>query len=204
MKNGAVRFLVALAATAVLAGCASTREMYYGSIDSANARAVEIADTRAQAEIARINALVQIAQNGSETSRVAAAMALAFSGQNAAGVPRPIAPQIPQNEALQWAQVLVPAATALAGGYFSYRQATTTAGYSRDVAISTNESFVTMGRTIGDTGVTLGQAISDTAVSAYPFMGDTYGAGSVFVDNTGASFSFPADEPVEPVEPVEP
>lgn len=65
-----------------------------------------VADSRAQADIARFNALANIAKTGDSAASVAAAMALAMGGNT----PHPVI-QAPQNELLQWAGVLVPALT---------------------------------------------------------------------------------------------
>lgn len=160
-------FLLALVLLAVsLTGCASNKSGYYAAVEAAHKHMTEVARMRADVEKARANSLYSLAQGGSETSRVAAAMALAFSGQGGGGDqwPQAMMPQEPQSEALQWFTAAAPLAGSLGQGWFSYRGAVKGAEFARDIALSTNEAFANMG-----------SSIANTATGAYPFIGATYG-----------------------------
>lgn len=97
------RIFLALAIVLTFTGCASTDYAQYASIH------VE----RSKTEAARYDALASIARHSNDqTTRVAAAMALAMGGSaNVTGG----AVSAPQNEALQWGNLLVNGATSLYG-----------------------------------------------------------------------------------------
>jgi hypothetical protein len=141
-----------------LSGCTTSRD-YYDAVDRANLRATDLATAQARAETARIEALSRLAQDGDATARVAAAMALAFTGQGAR-MPQVAVPQQATGEALQWASVLTQPLTLGLTSYFSYRQGVRQIDASRDIALSTN-----------DTMLGFGDLISTTGTGAYPWIG---------------------------------
>lgn len=119
-----------------LVGCASTQQ-YTQYTTSQQA----IAASKSSADIARYNALGALANSGSDTAKVAAVMALALSNQGAAGQTQSIAP--PQtNEAIQWASILVPGLTSIAGMRYNYLSTVTQSNNAAAVAQSTNSAFV--------------------------------------------------------------
>jgi hypothetical protein len=70
-----------------------------------------IAQKNAEAEIARSNALKEIAAMGSDTAKVAAVMSLQFSAQNSQRQQQIAAPSSMGDTMLKWASVLVPSLT---------------------------------------------------------------------------------------------
>jgi len=110
-----------IAMAIVLSGCANTEYVQYAKSQEA-------------ASVARSNALATIAQSG-DTAAVAAVMALALgAGQSQLQAP-------PQNQALSWAQVLVPGLTSIAGMRYQYLSTVAQSNNSAAVAQSTNNTF---------------------------------------------------------------
>ena len=119
-----------------LAGCATPG---YDQYAAAVARQAEY-----QADVQReqAKAIMALAQSGDATTKTVAVMLLAMQqGQNRAPAIEP-----PRDPALQWAAVIMPSVTALAGGYFGYKlgqtqsnnqAATTTASYNAFGSIAT-------------------------------------------------------------------
>jgi hypothetical protein len=100
-----------------LVGCASGSS-YYESVNKANETASKIELAKAQAEVERVRALQEIAQNGGPTAQTAAVMSLTFAGQQNSNsdnpsVTMPQQPKTPNDYALEWAQVLVPGAASI-------------------------------------------------------------------------------------------
>jgi len=85
----------------------------YGTYAKAQADA---ARHESEAETARIIALAKVAESGDAATKAGAVMALALSGNKTKTTV-----QAPQNEALQWAQVLSPLAGQAVQGLFSYK-----------------------------------------------------------------------------------
>jgi hypothetical protein len=128
-----------LLSVALLAGC-STAGDYYKSVDASNARNVEIAKAQAVADVARYQALVNIAQNGDATAKVAATMALAL-GANTGRQAQAAVAQPMQSEALQWASVLVPGVTQGLGIYYNAKQAINASNNATALGMNTNGTF---------------------------------------------------------------
>lgn len=151
------RMLGGLVVAALLAGCAATGD-YYAAVRDSNAAQVQIAQARATAETARFRALSDLAASGDSAGRVAAAMALALGGERGGQV-QALTPAPMQSEALQWASVLAPAVTNLGLGVVNAATVRHQASMSRDVAVSSNAAFSSLGGQIGAAGV-----------AAYPYM----------------------------------
>lgn len=119
-----------------LGGCASTQQYtQYTATHQA------IAASKASADVARYNALAALANSGSETAKVAAVMALALSNNGGSGQTQNIAP--PQtNEAIQWASILVPSLTSIAGMRYNYLSTVAQSNNAVTLAKSTNDAFV--------------------------------------------------------------
>ena len=124
----------ALFLIASLTGCATADYKAYAEAQS------NVAAAKANAETARYNALSKIAETGTDASKIAAVMALALGNQGAGQAQQIAAP--PQNEALQWASILVPGITNIAGMALNAKVAITNAEHSARVAESTNAAFV--------------------------------------------------------------
>lgn len=94
-------FLLTVAALA-LTGCATSDYKNYADVHKA----------RAGAEATRYRALASVARNSDDqTTRALAAMALGIGGSSGSAAPV----SAPQNEALQWGNLLVNGATSLYG-----------------------------------------------------------------------------------------
>lgn len=130
--------LIALALAASLVGCASTEE--YKLYSSGQA---QIETAKYNADAAKYAAMADIARSGTESAKVAAVMALALGAQGSnAQTTRIQAPQ--PNQALQWAQVLVPSITQVAGMRYNYLSQQTSSNNAARVAESTNATFLGM------------------------------------------------------------
>lgn len=132
-----ITLLIACAALA-LTGCASNDYALYakGQAESDTARH--------NADAAKYKAMADIAATGTDSAKVAAVMALALGAQGQAGqAGQGMRLQAPQaSSALQWAQVLVPGLTQMAGIAANMQVATTQSNNAARVAESTNASFV--------------------------------------------------------------
>lgn len=117
----------------VLAGCASNDYALYAD----TAAKTEIA--RHNADAARYKAMSDIASSGTEAAKVAAVIAMALGQGTSTQASRLQAPQA--SEALQWAQVLVPGLTQIAGIAANARVAQVQSNNAARVAESTNNTF---------------------------------------------------------------
>ena len=124
--------LLALALT----GCASTEYSEYAKAQG------EIARAKSDADTARYQALSKVAETGSEGARIAAVMALAFSGSgtNTQAVQTVQAPQA--SSALQWASILVPSLTNIAGMHYASKANIAATESAARVSESTTAAFV--------------------------------------------------------------
>jgi hypothetical protein len=111
-----------------LTGCQTT-----GYSDYANAMA-RVAEANASIAREQSAAMMELAKFGSDpTTRTVAVIMLALGANNQQKNVQ-IAP--PQNEALEWARVLVPSLSTLAMGYFGYRLGVTQSNNAADVSIA--------------------------------------------------------------------
>jgi hypothetical protein len=96
----------AIAAFSLTTGCASMTDYnLYAQTQQL------IAQKNAEADIARSNALKDIASSGDSAARVAAVMSLQFSAQNSQRQQQIAAPSSMGDTMLKWASVLVPSLT---------------------------------------------------------------------------------------------
>lgn len=135
MKN----LLISVAACLALVGCSSAGD-YYRSVEASNAHNVALAKAHAEAETVRYGALMKIAQSGDATAQVAAAMALAMSGQGGRVSQAAVAQPQP-SEALQWASVLVPGVTQGLSIYYNTRASMAANDNATTLGINTNATF---------------------------------------------------------------
>ena len=130
-----MRYLVLIAAIA-LSGCASTEYQEYAKAQA------DIARARADADTARYMALSKVAESGTDGAKIAAVMALALGGGTSAQ-PQGNAISAPQaSNALQWASILVPSLTNVAGMAFNARVAMANADNNARISESTNSAFL--------------------------------------------------------------
>lgn len=152
------KLTVVLVSVLVLSGCATEEYAQYSAAQT------NIANARSNSEIARYNALSVIAKEGDPTSKVAAVMALAL-GNGSNGTQSTI--QAPAtNQALQWASILVPGLTSIAGMRYQYLGNKAASDNAMALGISTNETFLGMAGQIQAPG-----AITNTTLSGTGTMG---------------------------------
>ena len=129
-----MKYLVLIIAIA-LSGCATNDYDAYAKAQA------DVARARADADTARYNALSKIAETGTDSSRVAAVMAIALgnvaSQSGGQGIAAP-----PQSNALAWASILVPSLTNVAGMAFNARVAIANADNNARISESTNSAFL--------------------------------------------------------------
>lgn len=119
-----MKYLSIIAVAILISGCATEQYAQYAKSYEASA-------------VAQANALKAIAESGSDTAKVAAVMAL-MSGQNSRSL------QAPQNEALQWASILVPSLTQAYGIARNADVAMNSSNNAALVANGTNAAFLGM------------------------------------------------------------
>ena len=116
-----------------VAGCASNDYALYAKAQS------EVEVARHNADAVKFKAMSDIAATGTDSAKVAAVMAIALGQTSAAGKSTMQAPQM--STALQWASILVPSITQIAGVQANMRVAMTQSDNAARVAVSTNEVF---------------------------------------------------------------
>ena len=137
------RLISALAITALSTGCATVTDYnLYAQTQQI------IAEKNAAADIARANALRDIAASGDSASRVAAVMSLQFSQQNSQQQ-QIQAPSSMGDTMLKWASVLVPSLTQFYAIGKSTDVAIVNSNNARAVSNTTTQGMVDMGKLIG-------------------------------------------------------
>jgi len=135
-----LKMLIVGITAAFLVGCSSMGS-YYQAVDNSNARYVEVTLAQAKAEEARYNALAKIAESGDATTKIAATMAIAMS--NKQDTPKLNTPAVPQNEALQWASILVPGITQGMSIYYNTKATMNANNNATALGMNTNSTFAT-------------------------------------------------------------
>ena len=133
-----MKHLIALCVV-LLTGCASP-EQY--ALYLTTQQAIETSKNHADAE--KYRALAAIANSGSDAAKVAAVLSMSVNQLPANG--NRVAP--PQNEALQWASVLMPSLTNIVGFAYGARVSMNASNNAANVAMSTNQAFLGMGQAI--------------------------------------------------------
>lgn len=125
--------LLVILALVGLTGCATNDYKLYAQAQA------QVATAKANAEGERFKALSNIATNGTESSKIAAVMALALGNNGQSNAPALAAPA--PNEALQWASILVPSLTNIAGMHYNSKVSMATIDTNARIAESTNSTF---------------------------------------------------------------
>lgn len=137
----------------LVAGCATVNKDYQARVEaqaSVERAYAEAEKERHRTEAARWAAIAAIGQATTDpAARVAAVVALAMGQQNAAALPRQPAPmpELPatvEDRAFRWASLILPTATAIAGGYFGYRLGVTQSNNNRDTTVAGYNTFGTI------------------------------------------------------------
>jgi hypothetical protein len=180
--------LILISASLLVTGCANTGA-YYAAIDRANEAQTQRERAHAASETARYTALMRIAETGDAAAKGAAVMALALSGRHGGASSQVALPAPPQNEALQWASILVPGITQIGLRFADISLGKAQARANRDVSISTNQTFRSLGGAIeragtygygyaGDTITTTNTLSGRGVIGAGSYLGDYSGQGS--------------------------
>lgn len=127
----------------LVTGCASVDKNYAAQL----AAAQSIAQANGAARQEQVRQMGMIAQSGDPTAKAVAVMAMAMIQMPVMEVPRP-----PESEALKWAAVILPSVTNLGMGYFTYAAGKANVNAQRDIALSTNAAFTSMGASIATAG----------------------------------------------------
>lgn len=168
--------LLLLVTTVLLAlgGCSTMQYEHY-------AKAAEASS------VARSKALADIAAQGDSSAKVAAVMALALgAGQQQLQAPAP-------NEALQWAQVLVPGLTQALGMRYNYLSTVAQSNNAAAVAVSTNATMQGIAGQIQSPGAT--STTTSTINNALSGTG-TLGSGAYSTSDNHTTTSSPIVTPV--------
>lgn len=120
-------------------GCASTNYQLYAEAQ------VMIAEAQSKADIAKYNALAEIARTGDAAAKVAAVMSLNQSNPSTnSTIMRQ--PETAGDVALKWTSVLLPSVTQIYGITKSHDLAVTQSNNSRDISMNTNGTMLGFGR----------------------------------------------------------
>lgn len=150
-----------------LGACASTDTRF---LDAQVKAAASYADAQKAIAESRAKSVATIASSGaSDASKAMGLMALMSQSQNQPG-PLQIQPP-PTNEALQWASILVPGLTQIAGMRYQFLSSQAQSNNARDVAISTNGTFGGLGASIAASGANGLTAVSSTAAAGFTALG---------------------------------
>ncbi len=176
------KIVLAVVAALSLAGCASSDYKHYKDIQ------IEFA----KAESERYKAMAKIAESGDTTTKVAAMFAL--QGNQSTQQHNIAAPKSESEVLLQWAGVLMPTAAQIYGIHANKQVAITQSNNSRDISLSTNGTFATLGgqiatagaaaATVATAGFASNQAIATTGFNT---VNDVAGQGFTAVQSTAQS-----------------
>ncbi len=152
-------------------GCASNDYVHYVTTQK------EIQVAQSMAEVERYKAMASIASTGDVTTRVAAMFALQGAGgvgNAGAGTVQVAAPKSPWETAREWVGMVLPVAVQAYGINANKQIAVTQSNNSKDVAISTNSTFATMGGQIAG-GATSTANVATAGFNSLTTMGTTLG-----------------------------
>src|ERR1035437_2068918 len=162
-----MKYLILILVSALaLMGCASPDYAKYAEANQA------IETARHNADAAKWQAMADIAAQGDSSAKVGAVMAMAMGGQGSAASGNGLRAPEP-NQALQWASILVPSLTQVAGMRYQYLSSTVQSNNARDVAVSTNQTFGNLGASIAAAGANGLTAVSNTAAAGFTALTET-------------------------------
>jgi len=127
------RVVAIVAISSVISACASPDYVQYSKSMQ------EIAASKNSADTEKYKALASIAASGDSTAKVAAVMALSSLGSTTQGQSALMQPQ--PNIALQWASILVPGLTQVAGMRYNYMSQSVSSNNATALGMSTNTTF---------------------------------------------------------------
>jgi hypothetical protein len=169
--------IVIMSAVSILAltGCATDDYKRYSETQAA------IASARSNAEVARYQALAEIARSGDSTAKVAAVMSLQMGAQGASQPQQIALPRTAGDVALQWASILLPSLTQVYGISANRQVAITQSNNQAAVAQSTNSTFATMNGNMATSNTSIAgagfTAVTNVANNGIAQVGTTAAAG---------------------------
>jgi hypothetical protein len=175
------KLAAALAALMIVTGCASNAD-YARYVDSQ--KEIQVAKSNAEAE--RYKAMGAIAQTGDTTTKVAAMFAM----QNATAAPQQqsgagiAAPKSGWDSAREWASFIFPSMIQFYGIHANKEVSITQSNNSKDVAVSTNQTFSTLGTNIQTTATSLAGFIQAPAANVTTTNTNTIGGDGVVGSGT--------------------
>lgn len=146
------KLLAAVAATALISGCASSTTEYYEAVQAA-------AQANAAASQAKFDALSAIASAGDGQAASAAVMALALTQTPS------ITPMPQQSQALQWASVLATPITSLGMAFLQNDAAKSMAKYNADVSLARVQATSQSNAALYSTFTDMNQATADVGIA---------------------------------------
>jgi hypothetical protein len=178
--------LLALTVAVTTVGCASSDEYkQYAAAQTAAANA------RSMAEIARYNALAEIAKQGDTAAKVAAVMSLNQGNSSQAPQQMLNPPKTFGETALQWTSVLLPSLTNIYGITANRQIAITQSNNQAAVAKSTNDTFATMNGNMATSNTAIAgagfTAVTNVANTGIAQVGTTAAAGLTAVTTVNAN-----------------
>ena len=182
MLNMKMKFLAIMLMGISTVGCATDDYMRYAETQ----REMQIA--RSNAEVERYKAMAAIAANGDSTTKVAAMFALqgdGGNGNNGNHAAHIAPPKSPWEIAREWAGIVLPVAVQAYGINANKEIAVTQSNNSRDVAISTNGTFATMGGHIA----TGGASTASVANAGFTALTNVSQSGFTNMNNMGTTIS---------------
>jgi hypothetical protein len=137
-----MKYLKALAVVVAVLGTTACSNL--AEYEKYSSMQIAVAESRASADKARINALLEIARTGDSNSKIAAVITLGQSQNASQAQPALQAPRSPADVALQWASILVPGLTQAYAIGKSADISINASNNAREVSASTNAAFVGM------------------------------------------------------------
>ena len=167
--------LSVLTVAVLTVGCATNQDyVMYSQTQQA------IANSRASSEIARYQALADIAKNGDTTAKAVAAVTLQLSGGGQSSNQQISPPVSTGDRILQWTGILLPSLTNLYGINANRQVAITQSNNQAAVAQSTNNTFATMNSNmatantaIANSGLTAATTIANTGLTSVTSVANT-------------------------------
>lgn len=171
-------------AAACVAGCTSTEYLKYAEAQ----RAVGVEQARAEQQ--RYAAMAEIAKTGDGTTKVAAMFALqGGAGQQHNQVATMLAPKSGWDTAKEWVGLILPTAVQAYGINANKQVAIAQSNNSKDIAVSTNQTFSSMAGNIATAGANGGTAVSNVATAGFAANQAVATAGLTAVQTTATTIA---------------
>lgn len=148
-----IKAIAIMGVALLVAGCAGSSAEYYAAVQHANEQRAKVELAKAEAEMARMEALKSFAYSDDPGARSAAVMGITFAGnqgggqqQGADGMTQPRQPESNSDTALRWASVLLPSLTNIYGINRNAAVNMQRIEADRQLSIHDNETMLGFGR----------------------------------------------------------